>query len=107
MASREAAGGGDCQHEPPLRQAVLVALGSRLLPAIETGLIGSLDVPLSPIWVWLAFGEMPITATIMGGLIVVGAVFTHILVSAQIPAATVKRSEQHVASRGFPPNLPL
>ena len=32
---------------------VLFTLGSRMLPAIETGLIGSLDAPLAPIWVWL------------------------------------------------------
>ncbi len=38
---------------------VLFALGARLLPAIETGLIGALDAPLAPIWVWLAFGELP------------------------------------------------
>jgi drug/metabolite transporter (DMT)-like permease len=86
---------------------VLFALGSRLLPAIETGLIGSLDAPLAPIWVWLAFGETPTTATFIGGLIVFGAVFAHIVVSARSPAATVKRGEEAVASPGFPPNLPL
>lgn len=86
---------------------VLFALGSRLLPAVETGLIGSLDAPLAPIWVWLAFGETPTTATLVGGLIVFGAVFAHVLASAGSPAATVNRSEEAVASPGFPPNLPL
>jgi len=62
---------------------VLFALGSRLLPAIETGLIGSLDAPLAPVWVWLAFGEIPGPATLLGGSIVFGAVFAHILISAQ------------------------
>jgi drug/metabolite transporter (DMT)-like permease len=86
---------------------VLFALGSRLLPAIETGLIGSLDAPLAPIWVWLAFGETPTTTTLLGGLIVFGAVFAHILASVQRPPATAKRNAQAVASPGIPPNLPL
>lgn len=62
---------------------VCFALGARLLPAIETGLIGALDAPLAPIWVWLAFAETPSSATILGGLIVFAAVFGHILVSAR------------------------
>ena len=49
---------------------VLFTLGARLLPAIETGLIGSLDAPLAPIWVWLAFAETPAKATLIGGLVV-------------------------------------
>jgi len=37
-----------------MQAIALFALGSRLLPAIETGLIGSLDAPLAPVCVWLA-----------------------------------------------------
>jgi len=37
----------------------LFALGARYLPAVETALIGSLDAPLAPLWVWLAFDETP------------------------------------------------
>jgi hypothetical protein len=70
---------------------VLFALGSRLLPAIDTGLIGSLDQPLAPIWVRLAFGETPTTATLIGGLIVFGAVFAHVLVSARGPSAAPRK----------------
>jgi drug/metabolite transporter (DMT)-like permease len=69
---------------------VLFALGARLLPAIETGLIGALDAPLAPIWVWLAFAEMPSAATIIGGVIVFAAVFGHILVSARSSPAAAK-----------------
>jgi drug/metabolite transporter (DMT)-like permease len=54
-------------------------LGSRSLPAIETALIGSLDAPLAPVWVWLAFGERPSTATLAGGAIVFAAVLIHII----------------------------
>ena len=67
---------------------VLFTLGSRMLPAIETGLIGSLDAPLAPIWVWLAFAETPTGATLIGGLIVFAAVAAHIVVGARsTPAA--------------------
>jgi drug/metabolite transporter (DMT)-like permease len=76
---------------------VLFTLGSRLLPAIETGLIGSLDAPLAPIWVWLAFGETPTSTTLVGGLIVFGAVFAHVLVSARGP--TIAREPIDEAKR--------
>ncbi len=62
---------------------VLFTLGSRMLPAIETGLIGSLDAPLAPIWVWLAFAETPTRATLIGGLIVFIAVAAYITLGAR------------------------
>ena len=68
---------------------LMVGLGSRMLPAIETGLIGSLDAPLAPIWVWLAFSEIPTDTTLVGGLIVFVAVVAHVAVGARSsPAAT-------------------
>lgn len=64
----------------------LFTLGARLLPAIETALIGSLDAPLAPLWVWLAFKETPSPSTIGGGLIVFAAVTLHLI------AGTARRS---------------
>ena len=86
---------------------VLFTLGSRLLPAIETGLVGSLDAPLAPIWVWLAFGETPTTATLLGGLIVFAAVFAHVLASARGTSPGAGRIVEAEAAAGLPPNLPL
>ncbi len=57
----------------------LFMIGARMLPAAQTALIGVLDAPLSPIWVWLAFGEVPTDATIIGGCLVMAAVLGHIL----------------------------
>ena len=57
----------------------LFMLGSRYLPPIETALIGALDAPLAPVWVWLAFGIMPDAATFLGGFLVFGAVLAHLL----------------------------
>jgi drug/metabolite transporter (DMT)-like permease len=56
----------------------LFTLGARLIPAVETALIGALDVPLAPIWVWLAFAETPGRNTIIGGVLVFGAVLANI-----------------------------
>lgn len=52
-------------------------LGARLLPAIETALVGALDAPLAPLWVWLAVGETPGFGTLAGGAIVFAAVALH------------------------------
>lgn len=60
----------------------LFTFGARLLPAIETALIGSLDAPLAPLWVWLAFAETPSHQTLIGALIVFTAVFFHVTRSA-------------------------
>ncbi|HLW92072.1 MAG TPA: DMT family transporter [Roseiarcus sp.] len=60
----------------------LFALGARYLPAVETALIGSLDAPLAPLWVWLAFDETPGVGTIIGGLIVFAAVGAHLTIGA-------------------------
>lgn len=57
------------------------AWGSRKLPAVETALIGALDTPLAPLWVWLAFNETPGKNTILGGAIVFAAVIGHIVAS--------------------------
>jgi drug/metabolite transporter (DMT)-like permease len=58
---------------------ILFTSGARLIPAAQTALIGVLDAPLAPIWVWLAFGEVPKLSTIVGGSVVLFAVVGHIL----------------------------
>jgi drug/metabolite transporter (DMT)-like permease len=52
----------------------LFLAGARRIPAAETGLITTLEVPLSPIWVYVLFGENPGLAAIVGGGIVLLAV---------------------------------
>jgi drug/metabolite transporter (DMT)-like permease len=53
---------------------VLFLIGGRYIPSGEAGLIGMLDVVLSPLWVWLLFDEQPGTAALVGGVIVLAAV---------------------------------
>ncbi len=61
----------------------LFTLGARLIPAIETALIGALDAPLAPVWVWLAFNETPGRSTIIGGILVFGAVLANVCLGAR------------------------
>lgn len=62
---------------------LLFMIGARHLPAIETALIGALETPLAPFWVWLAFGIAPGLLTAIGGAVVVGAVVWYIVQDAQ------------------------
>jgi len=59
----------------------LFTLGARFLPTVETALIGSLDAPLSPLWVWLVFNEVPGVSTLVGGAIVFVAVAVFLAIS--------------------------
>ena len=60
---------------------LLLTLGARLISATESALISALEGPLAPLWVWLAFREIPAAATLAGGTIVMIAVSAHILSS--------------------------
>ena len=52
----------------------LFIAGSRHLPAVTTALIGTLETPMTPFWVWLVFGETPSPPTLIGGIVVFAAV---------------------------------
>ncbi len=53
---------------------LLLTFGMRRVPATRAALIGLLDTPLAPVWVWLAFDETPPPLTLVGGGIVMAAV---------------------------------
>ena len=57
---------------------IFYTLGSRLVPAAEATLIAALEVPLTPLWVWLVMGETPAGPTLLGGIVVMAALFGHI-----------------------------
>jgi drug/metabolite transporter (DMT)-like permease len=52
----------------------LFILGSRRLPSGQATLIATLETPLMPFWVWLAFAEVPALRVFVGGALVMGAV---------------------------------
>ena len=57
---------------------ICLTYAPRYLRASETSLISLIEPALSPIWVWLAFNEVPSGATLMGGTIVVALVILYI-----------------------------
>src|SRR4051794_18268282 len=57
----------------------LFVLGSRLLPSGQATLIATLETPLMPFWVWVAFQEVPAPRALLGGALVMGAVIADIV----------------------------
>jgi drug/metabolite transporter (DMT)-like permease len=56
---------------------ILWTEGARLIPASEAGLIGSAEVPFAILFAWLILSELPPAASLIGGAVVLGAVFAH------------------------------
>jgi len=71
-----------------------LTIGARLIPPAQVALISLLEVVLGPLWVWLAYGERPSSATLVGGAIVVAAVVVQAV--APMPAGRGAASEAHV-----------
>jgi drug/metabolite transporter (DMT)-like permease len=63
---------------------LLLTVGSRLISATRASLLSSLELPFAPLWVWLAFGEVPAQPTYLGGGIVCAAVLLD-LVADRLP----------------------
>ncbi len=57
----------------------LYTLGSRRIPAAEATLLAALEVPFTPLWVFVFLGETPSLQTLLGGGIVLAALLMHIL----------------------------
>eukprot|EP01035_Chromulina_nebulosa_P045300 gene45300-biopygen31243 len=55
----------------------LYTFGARHIPAVDASLLTSLEVPLTPLWVWIFMHEVPSQATQIGGAIVLAALFGH------------------------------
>lgn len=47
----------------------------RFAPSTEVALFAPVETVAATLWAWLAFSEVPTRATVIGGLIIVGAVF--------------------------------
>jgi drug/metabolite transporter (DMT)-like permease len=59
----------------------MITFGPRYLPAPEVSLILLTETILGPIWVWLALGETPQSTTLLAGLLIVGTLLLHTLLS--------------------------
>jgi drug/metabolite transporter (DMT)-like permease len=61
----------------------LFVYGSRRAAPVVTGLMGALETPLTPLWVWLVYAETPSAPTLMGGALVVVSVCWFILLESR------------------------
>ena len=60
----------------PLATALL-ARGPRVLPSADVGMFFMLETFLTPVWIWMLFGEVPSARVLLGGAVVIIAVFAH------------------------------
>jgi drug/metabolite transporter (DMT)-like permease len=68
-------------------QYVLIAFGARAVPAGEVAFFARLQIVLGPLWVWLAFSEVPSMLTLAGGAIVLAAVLVNSLARLRLSRA--------------------
>ena len=72
--------------------------GAPDLSAAQVGLLGLLEVILAPIWVWLAFDEVPAPLSLDGGAVVLAALIVH---SVSVSAAASRQSAWRSRSARF------
>jgi drug/metabolite transporter (DMT)-like permease len=58
---------------------MLYVIGSAMIPATLSALIGTMEAPIGALWAWVGVGEVPATATFVGGAIVLGGVSGRLL----------------------------
>ena len=56
---------------------VLWTEGTRLIPAAQSGLLGSSETPFAIVLAWLLLSELPPFSSFIGGAVVLAAVFGH------------------------------
>lgn len=56
---------------------VLLARGPRVLPSADVSMFFMLETVLTPVWIWLLFGEVPGERVLLGGAVVVSALLAH------------------------------
>ncbi|MFO1169693.1 MAG: DMT family transporter [Hyphomicrobiaceae bacterium] len=55
----------------------MFSIGAPLIPAAQAALLNVVEPILGPLWVWLALGERPSEAALLGGAIVLAALAVH------------------------------
>ena len=68
---------------------LLYTLGARYVRAAELSILSLTEFVISPIWGWLIVGEIPTSATLLGGVIILGAVGGLALWQLRRPAAAL------------------
>ena len=72
-------------------------MAARYLAAAEVALLAMLEVILGPIWVWLVLAERPTALALVGGALVMGALFGNTIAAFGLRAAA---SPSKVAEKG-------
>lgn len=67
-----------------------LATGPRYLSAPEVGMFYLLETILAPIWVWIAFSEVPRSQTLLGGAILILALAGHSLWQMRLRSARMR-----------------
>ncbi len=55
----------------------LIANGPRFLPSADVSMFFLLETVLTPVWIWLLFGEIPSAPVLFGGTIVIVTLISH------------------------------
>lgn len=56
----------------------IYTMGARRLPSAQAALLSTAEMPMSPLWVWIFFSELPATETFIGGGLILAAVLWNI-----------------------------
>ena len=56
----------------------IYTMGARRLPSAQAALLSASEVPMSPLWVWIFFSEVPAQETFIGGALVLAAILWNI-----------------------------
>ena len=56
----------------------IYTIGARRLPSAQAALLSASEMPMSPLWVWIFFNEMPANETFIGGAFVAAAILWNI-----------------------------
>ena len=62
---------------------ILLTIGARYVTAIRSSLLSRLQTVLGPVWVWLAFNEVPPGSTLIGGSLIVAAAIASVLLASK------------------------
>jgi drug/metabolite transporter (DMT)-like permease len=69
---------------------MLYVIGSAMIPATLSALIGTAEAPLGALWAWIGVGEVPPLATVIGGGIVLASVIGRLLLERPPAAANAE-----------------
>jgi drug/metabolite transporter (DMT)-like permease len=64
---------------------LLVAYGLRGVPALDASLLLLVETALNPLWTWLLLAEVPSTAALAGGAVIIGATVMQTIGAARPP----------------------